>query len=179
MAAIDSNPTQSQTATQAEAGTDMASNETQASSVLPSPKDFPNADVLIYDGQCVFCQGQVKNLMRLDGKNRLAFVSLHDQFVAEQFPDLGYDQMMEQMYLIPTAEGGGYTSQRIGGVSSVRYLTRRLPKLWILAPLMHFPFSMPIWQWGYKKIAKHRYKIAGKSGPQCDENGTCDLHFKD
>jgi len=118
--------------------------------------------------------------MRLDGKNRLAFISMHDEFVAEQFPDLSYDQMMQQMFLIPSAgDKGGYSSQRLGGVIAIRYLSRRLPKLWILAPLMHFPFSLPLWQWGYAQVAKHRYKIAGKSGPPCDDDGTCDLHFKD
>ena len=161
-------------------GAGVRADEPRNKAVFPSPEDFPNADVLIYDGQCVFCAGQVKNLMRLDGKNRLAFVSLHDDFVAERFPDLGYDQMMKQMYLIPSAgEAGGYLDKRIAGVDAIRYLTRRLPKLWILAPLIHFPFTTPIWKWGYSKVAKYRYKIAGKSNPQCDENGTCDLHFKD
>jgi len=32
---------------------------------------------------------------------------------------------------------------------------------------------------GYTQVAKRRLKIAGKSGEQCDENGTCELHFKD
>lgn len=145
---------------------------------LPSPRDFPNADVVIYDGNCVFCSKQVKNLMKWDGKNRLAFVSLHDSFISESFPDLTYDQLMEQIYLIPHS-GSEYSQERLGGAAAIRYLTRRLPKLWLAAPLLHIPFTLPIWQWGYKQIAKRRYKIAGKSDDGCDENGTCELHFKD
>lgn len=171
MATIESNPIQPATTPSGAAD--------RVSSGLPSPKDFPQADVVIYDGDCVFCSHQVKNLVRLDGKNRLAFISLHDEFVAEQFSDLSYDQLMEQIYLIPSAGKDGYTNQRLGGAAAIRYLTRRLPKLWLLAPLMHIPFTLPIWQWGYTQIAKRRYKIAGKSGPQCDENGSCELHFKD
>ena len=145
---------------------------------LPSPNQFPRADVVIFDGNCVFCTKQVGNLMRLDGKNRLAFVSLHDPFVAREFPDLHHDQLMEQIYLVPNS-AEGYTADRYGGAAAIRYLSRRLPKLWIVAPIFHIPFTMPIQQWVYQQVAKRRYKIAGKTGTACDENGTCDLHFKD
>jgi predicted DCC family thiol-disulfide oxidoreductase YuxK len=112
----------------------------------------------------------------LDGKNRIAFVSLHDDWVAERFPDLTHQMMMDQMYLVPASEHG-YMESRHGGAAAVRFLTRRLPLLWILAPLLHIPFSLPLWQWGYGIVARHRYKIAGKSGVECDEDGTCELHF--
>lgn len=143
---------------------------------LPTPANFPKADVVIYDGECVFCSSQVKNLQWLDGKDRLAFVSLHDDFVAEQFPDLTYDQLMEQIYLIPF-ENGKYSSKRFGGAAAIRFLSLRLPKLWVLAPLMHIPLTHGIQQWVYKQIAKRRYKIAGKKGNACDENGACELHY--
>ena len=72
---------------------------------LPSPHSSPNADLVIYDGDCNFCSSQVKNLSRLDGKNRLAFISLHDPFVTEHFTDLTHQQLMQQMYLIPNRDG--------------------------------------------------------------------------
>lgn len=145
---------------------------------LPSPKQLPLADLVIFDGQCVFCTNQVKKLHALDGKNRLAFISLHDRFVSDHIPDLDHEQMMEQMYIVPHT-GSGYSPQRLGGADGIRYLTRRLPKLWALAPFFHIPFTRPIQQWCYRQIAKRRYRIAGKSAPACDDNGTCDLHFKD
>ena len=146
---------------------------------LPSPRDFPNADVVIYDGHCNFCIAQVRNLRRFDRKNRLSFISLHDSFVAEHFSELTYDQMMDRMYLVPASDQGEhqYSELRLGGADAIRYLTRRLPLLWIFAPLLHCPFSMPVWRWGYGFVAKHRYKLAGKRGVECDENGSCELHF--
>lgn len=146
--------------------------------VLPTPQQYPQADVIIYDGNCVFCTKQVHNLKRLDGKNRLAFVSLHDPFVARHFPDLRPDQLMKQIYLVPHGVDG-YKSKRYGGAAAIGYLSRRLPKLWIFAPVFHIPFTLPIQQWFYQQIAKRRYKIAGKTGPACDENGSCEIHFKD
>jgi hypothetical protein len=46
-----------------------------------------------------------------------------------------------------------------------------LPRLWCLAPLLHIPGSLPLWQFLYRQVAKRRYKIAGTC-----EDGTCRLH---
>tara|TARA_B110000495_G_C22839144_1_gene489428 strand:+ start:400 stop:888 length:489 start_codon:yes stop_codon:yes gene_type:complete len=145
---------------------------------LPSPTAFPKSDLVIYDGRCNFCSAQVKNLYRLDGKNRLAFISLHDPFVTQRFSDLTHQQLMEQIFLIPN-RNGDYSDRRLGGAVAIKYLTLRLPKLWILAPLFHLPLTGGIQQWAYRQIAKRRYKIAGKSEGHCDEQGTCDLHVRD
>lgn len=123
--------------------------------------------VVLYDGQCNFCTGQVKNLARLDGRDRLRFVSLHDPVVARDYPDLSFEQLMEQMWVI------AYDGRRFGGADAIRYLSRQLPMLWPLAPLMHIPGTMPLWRYLYRQIAKRRYKIAGRN---CDEGGTCSLH---
>ena len=136
---------------------------------LPSPTSSPNADLVIYDGSCNFCSSQVMNLSRLDGKRRLAFISLHDPFVTEHFTDLTHQQLMEQMYLVDQS------GHRHGGAEAFRYLTRRLPILWILAPLLHLPFSLPLWRWGYKQVAKRRYRW-GKVD-DC-ASGSCEVHFK-
>jgi predicted DCC family thiol-disulfide oxidoreductase YuxK len=118
------------------------------------------ADVVIYDGDCPFCRAQVARLARWDGGGRLAFASLHDPWVRDRFPDLSREQLMQQMYVV-TRDG-----RRYAGAEGVRYLTRRLPRLWLLAPLLHIPFSLPIWQWIYRRIARRRY--------QQNQTGLCD-----
>ena len=144
---------------------------------LPTPADLPDAHVVIFDGKCVFCQKQVRNLRKFDGGERLAFVSLHDPLVAERYPDLTYEQMMDQMYVIP-AKSTGKSDQRYGGAEGVAFLSTQFPRLWILAPILNFPFAMPLWQFMYRQVANRRYKIAGEQADPCDEDGTCDLHFK-
>jgi predicted DCC family thiol-disulfide oxidoreductase YuxK len=150
---------------------------TQQFEPLPTPSDLPDAHVVIFDGKCVFCQKQVRNLRKFDGGDRLAFVSLHDPLVAERYPDLTYDQMMDQLYLIPS-KSSGRSDQRYGGAEAVAYLTTQFPRLWLLAPILNFPFLMPVWQFFYRLVANRRYKIAGKQPDACDPDGTCDLHFK-
>ncbi len=131
--------------------------------VLPDIKDLADADVVVYDGDCVFCQRQVRRLHWF-AAGRLAFVSLHDPRVAELCPGLSQEDLMKQMYVVTT------DGEQFGGASAVRYLSRKLPRLWLAAPFLHIPFTLPIWQFGYEKIANSRYQIAGSS--KC-EDGAC------
>jgi predicted DCC family thiol-disulfide oxidoreductase YuxK len=125
-------------------------------------------DVVIYDGECVFCTSGIKILARLDSNRRFQFVSLHDPVVATTYPDLTFDQLMEQMWVV-SASG-----HKFGGADAIAYLSTRLPLLYPIAPIIRFPGTMPLWRTLYRWVAKLRYRIAGK---QCD-NGTCSLHHR-
>ena len=142
----------------------------RAAQNLVHPLEKPGLDVVIFDGHCKFCHQQVQRLKRWDSKGKLTFVSLHDPFVAENYPDLSHDQLMDQMYVVN--ESGA----RYGGASAIRYLSRKLPRMWWLMLLLHIPFSLPIWQWGYKQVAKRRYRISQKMNSSCDD-GSCEVHL--
>ena len=147
---------------------------------LKSPQDLPDADVVIFDGNCRFCIAQVTRLAKWDGRDRLCYVSLHSTFVTETYPQLTRDELMSQMYVVQRKSGSAY-----GGASAIRYLSGRLPRLWMVFPLLHIPFSLPLWQWFYNQIAKRRYRIAGgpEGGSQSKDPGGCDedsckTHFR-
>lgn len=133
---------------------------------LPDPSEKPNCDIVIWDGKCNFCRNQVDRLRRLDS-DRLAYLSLHDERIASLCPDLSFEQLMEQMWVV-TPNG-----EKFGGADAGKYLSGQLPWLIWLWPIMRIPFSMPLWRWIYRKIAASRYKIAGRN---CDPDGTCHLH---
>ena len=135
---------------------------------LPSPTNRQNATTVIFDGECRFCRGQVERLNRWDKRGQLAFISLHDEFVRERWPELSHDQLMKEMHVVDPA------GTKYAGANSFRYLTRLIPLLWPLAPLMHIPFSLPIWSFFYRQIATQRYRWGRV--PPC-ENGTCHIHF--
>jgi predicted DCC family thiol-disulfide oxidoreductase YuxK len=139
-----------------------------SNSPLPQPEQNPTAEIVIYDGHCQFCTRQVQRLHRWDGAGRLAFLSLHDPAVSRIAPDLTHQQLMEQMYLIDR-DGEAH-----GGAAAFRYLTRRLPRLWPLAPLLHLPFSLPLWSWLYTQVAKRRYRL---NSAAC-ENDSCRVHSR-
>jgi predicted DCC family thiol-disulfide oxidoreductase YuxK len=134
---------------------------------LPTPQEVADADVVIYDGHCSFCLARVKQLAWLDGGRRLAFLSLHDPEVKSRYPDLTYDQLMKEMYVVD--RNGG----RHAGAAGFRYLSRRMPVLFPVAPLMHIPFSMPLWHALYGLVARNRY-LFGKT--EVCEDGSCKLH---
>ncbi len=133
---------------------------------LPDPDLHPDRDVVIFDGQCRICTGQIQVLARLDLTHRLSFLSLHEWRTRDRYPDLSFMELMKQMYVI---DRGG---RRHGGALAVRHLSRRLPLLWPLAVLMHLPGTMPFWHGLYRRIARSRYRFGRM---QCSE-GTCHLH---
>ncbi len=137
---------------------------------LPARDDHPEADVVIYDGTCRFCRRQVARLARYDGDGRLAFISLHDPAVAERYPDLTHERLMQEMVVVERSGG------RHGGAAAIRYLSRRLPRLWLAAPFLHIPGSMPLWRWLYGQIATRRYRWNARA-EECEE-GACKIHMK-
>ncbi len=143
-----------------------ASKIKKKASELRHPELNRDAVVVIYDGDCIFCQRQVLTLSRLDWFGSLSFVSLHDSFVSENFPQLTFEALMDAIHVVDR-------HQRVWvGAAAARNLALRLPTLWFLLPLLYLPFSLPLWQKCYGVIARRRYLIAGKSGVSC-ENGTC------
>lgn len=147
----------------------MSPPQTDCEPALPGANDHPQADLVIFDGDCEFCCAQVQRLHRWDGKGRLAFKSLHDPDVAQYVPDLSHDELMREM-LVLTRDG-----RRFGGAKAFRYLSRRLPKLWWLVPLIHVPGSLPFWNWAYQTIALHRYRFnSGWHRGTCSD-GRCKL----
>jgi predicted DCC family thiol-disulfide oxidoreductase YuxK len=133
---------------------------------LPSPAERPNADVVIYDGDCGNCTSQVSKLPFWDRGEKLAYLSLHDPEVSRRWPDATHDRLMQEMLIVD--HNGG----RHWGPHAIRYLTRRLWPLWLAAPLAYFPGSMLLWGPLYRWVARNRYRLSDAS---CDD-GACQLH---
>lgn len=133
---------------------------------LPDPDVSPHRAIVIWDGTCSFCRLQVERLRRFDSGGKLAYLSLHDPRVAERFPELTYQQLMDQMWVVTPDH------RKFGGADAIRFLSRLLPTLWWLAPIMHIPFAMPVWRYFYGLVAERRYRL---TGAQC-EGGTCHVH---
>ncbi|HEV2969953.1 MAG TPA: DUF393 domain-containing protein [Pirellulales bacterium] len=134
---------------------------------LPTPDERPGADVVIYDGHCRICTAQIKKLTWWDCQGKLAYLSLHDPEVPRRYPDLTHEQLMQEMVIVDRH------GDRHRGAEAIRYLSRRLRRLWWLAPILHIPFSLPLWSWLYRQVANRRYRF-GRTA-ECD-GGTCHLH---
>ncbi|QDS97487.1 thiol-disulfide oxidoreductase DCC family protein [Adhaeretor mobilis] len=135
-------------------------------SPLPTPSERPEADVVLYDGKCGICSAGVAKLPWWDCQRHLAYLSLHDSQVAERWPDIPLDRLLEEMCIIDQQ------GKRYWGAYAMRYLTRRLRRLWWAAPLLYFPGSMILWKPLYRWVARNRYRL---SGTEC-ETGACEIH---
>jgi predicted DCC family thiol-disulfide oxidoreductase YuxK len=138
--------------------------EAVMSAILLTTATHPSRDVVLYDGGCRFCRGQMAILRRLDPTGRLQLTSLHDPVVEHDFPELSRELLLEEMIVIDRA------GRARAGASAWRHLTRRLPLLWPLALPLHVPGSLPLWNGLYRLIARNRYRFAGT----CDD-GSCRL----
>lgn len=130
---------------------------------IPSDKD-----VVIFDGHCRMCTAGINRIKALDWRSKFRFVSLHDAEIAEKFPDLTYDMMMDEMYVV------NEKGLRLGGAAAFRYLSWQIPLMWPIAPILSIPGTMGIWSRLYKLVAKNRYRFGRIQ--DCD-GGTCHLHF--
>ena len=132
---------------------------------LPPPEDRPDADVVLYDGRCAFCKARVAQLRWFDRDEALTYLSLHEPTVAERFPGVSLERLLEEMCVV-TQSGDEHW-----GADAVRYLSRRLPRLRWLSPVMHLPGAMPLWRWLYRLVARNRY-LLGVHVEDC-EDGAC------
>jgi predicted DCC family thiol-disulfide oxidoreductase YuxK len=139
--------------------------ESMKTIALRDPDQSPGKMIVIYDGHCRICAGQMRTLARLDLSARLTFLSLHDPRVRDRCPDLTFDQLMARMYVI--APDGA----RHAGSEAVRRICARLPILWPLGFLLALPGIRRLWDRMYPWIAKQRYRF-GQT--ECEE-GTCAL----
>jgi len=135
---------------------------------LPSPAERPDADVVIFDGHCGICTAQVKKLPFWDCRQRLSYLSLHDPEVQRRWPDVSHDRLMQEMLIVDR------NGHRYWGPEAIRYLTRRLRRLWWAAPFAYFPGSMLLWRPAYRWVARNRYRF---SGSEC-KDGACQIHLR-
>lgn len=140
---------------------------TSTQSAATKAADRNAKDVVIYDGHCRLCSAQMRRLASLDWTGKLAYLSLHDPAVTIDYPDLKHDDLMREMVVVDCQ------GNRHPGANAVRYLSRRLPALWIMAPLLHIPGSLPLWRGVYRFIATHRYLLGNVEA--CDSD-SCRLH---
>jgi predicted DCC family thiol-disulfide oxidoreductase YuxK len=135
---------------------------------LPTPAERPAADVLIFDGHCPLCTAGMRLLHRWDRGGRLAFLPLDDAQVAQRWPQLHAEDLLRQIHLIDSH------GQIYRGAAVFRLLSRRLPALWAIAPLLHLPLSLPLWQGLYHLLARARYRfdpVAACQGKECRMHG--------
>lgn len=150
----------------------VSAQQSAAGPRLPRPAERPDADIVLYDGQCNFCRASVARLVWWDCQGKLAYLSLHDPEVAGRWPDISLDRLHEEMCIVER-DASRNAGRLHWGAEAVRYLTSRLRRLWWLMPVMYLPGMMLLAKPMYRLVARNRYLIAGRAD-DC-EGGTCSV----
>lgn len=114
--------------------------------------------VLIFDGECSFCQAQVPRLHRFAPDLAIDTESYHTPGVLEKYPTLSRQQCDEAMQLVDPH------GEIHSGADAVVYLLRHSSRWRWLAWVTWIPGVKLIMRWGYARIARRRYKLS----KQCD-----------
>lgn len=127
--------------------------------------------VVLYDGNCGFCEAQMRNLTALARPGAVQALNLHEPGVLARFPGLSHDECMTAMHLV-TPEGRVYR----GFEAAARAVATR-PVLGWLAYTYYIPGLRQLCDALYRWIAARRYRIMGKAiaAGEC-ASGTCALH---
>ncbi|MEP7088090.1 MAG: DCC1-like thiol-disulfide oxidoreductase family protein [Gemmatimonadota bacterium] len=107
---------------------------------------------LVYDGYCPLCIRTMTQLDALDGARRLRYVDLERQSALAKalLPGVSPEEMREEMVVVTPAECA------LRGFYAFREISRRLPALWPLVPLMFVPGSAWVGTRLYAWVAANR-----------------------
>src|SRR5262245_4776183 len=124
---------------------------------------------LLYDGECAFCRKSVSILRKLDWLKAVRYQNGRDVAnLPPTDPPLDPKRLIEEMHLV-TAD-----RQRVyHGFGAFRWMSWRMPPLWLAAPFLYIPGVPWLGQKIYLWVARNRFKLA-----PCNE-GACELRPPD
>lgn len=118
--------------------------------------------VVVYDGDCPFCRGQIERLRRLDRATRFECVPRQQPGLEARFPALADGDFRTGMRIV--LPGGRI---RVGA-DAVYEIARRLPGWRCVAWVYRVPGLRAIFRGVYAWIARNRFRLAAA----CDD-GSC------
>jgi predicted DCC family thiol-disulfide oxidoreductase YuxK len=128
--------------------------------------------VIFYDGLCALCNQSVRILKRLDWLHRFEYIDLQAwESVHARYPQLDREAVLGAMHVI-RPDGRLYA-----GYAALRQISRELPLLFWIFPLLYLPGVTWAGPRLYRWIATHRYELNRLfGGPTECESGACKIH---
>lgn len=110
--------------------------------------------IVLFDGECVFCQTQVRWLRRLDWRHQFDWLPNAQRFSARRIlPDLDPQALDAAIHCV-TQRGEILQSSR-----ALRFVFLRLPLLLPVAVLLWIPGMLPLAERVYQWVSRHRHRL--------------------
>ena len=119
--------------------------------------------VVVYDGDCAFCCGQVARLRRMDRRGVFELVPRQHEGLDKRFPRLREGDFNTGMRVI-LPDGSIHV-----GADAVHQIARQLPVVGRLTWLYNVPGINALARGAYAVVARYRYRLSGR----CD-TGACE-----
>lgn len=111
--------------------------------------------LVLYDGECAFCQKSVAILKKLDWLGKLSFQNCREtERLPQTQPPLETERLIEEMHLVPPTGQPVYW-----GFKAFRWMSWRLPACWLLAPFLYLPGVPWLGNKIYLWIARNRFRL--------------------
>ncbi|GLQ86662.1 thiol-disulfide oxidoreductase DCC family protein [Dyella flagellata] len=120
-----------------------------------------SATVIVYDGVCLLCSRWVRFLLERDREGRYRYASMQSEIGRQLLQSHGLDPDSPFSMLL-VEDGRGYTD-----TTAIARVLRGLPSRrwrWLSAMMLSVPRSVR--DAAYRFVARHRYKMFGRS-EQC------------
>ena len=108
--------------------------------------------MILFDGVCHLCNGWVRFVLRRDHAAHFAFAPLQSAFARQRLGSVRLDSvaLVEDDSVFFAEE-------------AVRRILLALPKPWPMIARTASLIPRPVLAWGYRLIARHRYRIFGRT----------------
>ena len=122
--------------------------------------DTGASTVVLFDGVCGLCNRLVTFLLRRDSARRLRFAALQSATARELLAAHSVDAAdLDTVYVIDTYKTPG--ARLLSRGRAALFVFSRLSGPWRLLRVLAL-LPSPILDWGYRLVARHRYRIFGK-----------------
>jgi len=121
--------------------------------------------VVVFDGHCGFCNGSVRWFLRRDHEDRLRFVASNSPKVSELLARHGMGTQglgAEPNSVVVVRDLGDATERVFMRSDAAREMLRELPQPWRFAGILLGWVPRPVRDFGYRLIARWRYRIWGR-----------------
>jgi len=115
--------------------------------------------VLLYDGVCGLCNRTVQFVLRHDREKKFRFAPLQSDFAARVLGKKGVSASDLNSFYIVVFRGEDVLLERS---DAAIFLMNELPGIWPTVACVLRLFPRAIRDWGYRVIARNRYRLFGK-----------------
>jgi predicted DCC family thiol-disulfide oxidoreductase YuxK len=124
--------------------------------------------LVVFDGECGFCNGAIRWFLQRDGNDRLRFAPSSDPAVAEILASHGYSASKTQNLdnaadtILVLRGVGTPVEELLVRSNAIQVCLRALPQPWRLLASLFRLVPRPLREAAYRFIAANRYRVAGR-----------------